>query len=288
MVQTCGPFAPLPAASSSAHTSHTHVSHHAHTYHTAQHTASHCSTLHHTATHCNTLQHTAAHCNTLQHAATHCNTMQHTASHCNTLQHTATQRSTLQNTAAHYNTLHHIASRCNSLYASGVLQYVAVCCSAVCRSVLQCVAVCCSCNSLYASGVLQCVAVQCASSFTYTSPTRTCLTETRHKHMLHCNTQQHTATHYVTLQHAIAYCNTPHASSILICTNDAPMCHTTPPHRHVSHHTATPLTERIRLKIFASPDLSVFLINVLSDGDSVYSRENLFEILGTPVKPCLK
>ena len=45
-----------------------------------------------------------------------------------------------------------------------------------------------------------------------------------------------------------------------------------------------PLTEEIRLKIFESPDLSVFLIDLLSHGDSVYSRENLFEILGSPEK----
>jgi len=41
------------------------------------------------------------------------------------------------------------------------------------------------------------------------------------------------------------------------------------------------------LKKIGSQDLSVFLIDLLSDGDSVYSRENLFEILRTPVKTCL-
>ena len=40
-------------------------------------------------------------------------------------------------------------------------------------------------------------------------------------------------------------------------------------------------------KIFGSPDLSVFLIDPLSDGDSIYSRENWFGILGTPVKTYL-
>jgi len=47
------------------------------------------------------------------------------------------------------------------------------------------------------------------------------------------------------------------------------------------------LMEEIRLKILASPYLSVFLIDLLSDGDFVYSCENLFEILGTLVKSCL-
>ena len=49
----------------------------------------------------------------------------------------------------------------------------------------------------------------------------------------------------------------------------------------------TPLTEEIRF-IFGSPDLSVFLIDLLRHGDSVYSYENLIDILGTPVKSCLK
>jgi len=47
------------------------------------------------------------------------------------------------------------------------------------------------------------------------------------------------------------------------------------------------LTEEIRLKIFGSADSSVFLIDLLSDGDFVHSGENLFEILGTPMKTCL-
>jgi len=45
--------------------------------------------------------------------------------------------------------------------------------------------------------------------------------------------------------------------------------------------------EEIRLQLFGSPDLSVFLIDLLSDGDSVDSNETSFEILGTPVKTCL-
>jgi len=53
---------------------------------------------------------------------------------------------------------------------------------------------------------------------------------------------------------------------------------------YVSH---VPLTEEIRLKIFGIPDLSVFLINLLMDGDFIYSRENLFKFLVIPVKTCL-
>ena len=45
--------------------------------------------------------------------------------------------------------------------------------------------------------------------------------------------------------------------------------------------------EEIVLKIFGSPDLTVFLLDLLSAGDSVYSRENLLENLGTSVKTCL-
>jgi len=48
-----------------------------------------------------------------------------------------------------------------------------------------------------------------------------------------------------------------------------------------------PLTKEIRLIIFGSPDLSVFLIDLLTGGDSVYSLENSFEIFGTPMKTCL-
>jgi len=39
-----------------------------------------------------------------------------------------------------------------------------------------------------------------------------------------------------------------------------------------------PLTEEITLTICGSPDLSVFLLELLRDGDSVYSHENLFQI----------
>jgi len=45
-----------------------------------------------------------------------------------------------------------------------------------------------------------------------------------------------------------------------------------------------PLTEEFTLKIFGSQDRSVCPIDLLSDGDSVYSTETVFRILGTPVK----
>jgi len=48
-----------------------------------------------------------------------------------------------------------------------------------------------------------------------------------------------------------------------------------------------PLTEEIVLKIFGSSDLTVFLLDLLSAGDSVYSRENSFGNLGKPLKTCL-
>ena len=48
-----------------------------------------------------------------------------------------------------------------------------------------------------------------------------------------------------------------------------------------------PLTEELRIEIFGSLDLPDFRVDLLNDGDAVYSRENLFRILGTPVKTCL-
>ena len=48
-----------------------------------------------------------------------------------------------------------------------------------------------------------------------------------------------------------------------------------------------PLTEEIRIKMFESRDLTIFLSDLLSDGDSIYSRVNLHENLGTPVKTYL-
>jgi len=40
-------------------------------------------------------------------------------------------------------------------------------------------------------------------------------------------------------------------------------------------------------KIFGSRDLSVFLMDLLGDGDSVHTSENLYENLRTPVKTFL-
>ena len=48
-----------------------------------------------------------------------------------------------------------------------------------------------------------------------------------------------------------------------------------------------PFTEEIRLEIFGFPDLSIFLIDHFSDGDSVYSSEEFVEFLGNLVKSCL-
>jgi len=45
----------------------------------------------------------------------------------------------------------------------------------------------------------------------------------------------------------------------------------------------SPLTEEISLTIFGSPDLPKFRVDLLTDGDSIHSRQNLFEIVGTPV-----
>ena len=45
--------------------------------------------------------------------------------------------------------------------------------------------------------------------------------------------------------------------------------------------------EEIILIIIRSSDLTVYLLDLLSAGDSVYSLENLFEMVGTPVKTCL-
>jgi len=47
------------------------------------------------------------------------------------------------------------------------------------------------------------------------------------------------------------------------------------------------LTEEIRLNIFGSADLPNFRVDLLSDGDSVYSREILLKNLGIPVETFL-
>jgi len=57
---------------------------------------------------------------------------------------------------------------------------------------------------------------------------------------------------------------------------------------HVTHiNDILRSRRRSYLNFFGSPDLTVFLLDLLSAGDSVYSRENLLENLGTPVKTCL-
>jgi len=48
-----------------------------------------------------------------------------------------------------------------------------------------------------------------------------------------------------------------------------------------------PLTEKIKFKIFGSPDLPDCQVDLLSDWNSIYSRETLFQFLGIPEKTCL-
>jgi len=52
----------------------------------------------------------------------------------------------------------------------------------------------------------------------------------------------------------------------------------------VAHVRDLTITEEIRLQIFGSTDTPIFPATLLSDGDSVYSRENLLDIWGTPEK----
>ena len=54
-----------------------------------------------------------------------------------------------------------------------------------------------------------------------------------------------------------------------------------------SYRSSARLLMEKMTQICVSPDLPDFRADLLSDGDSVYSRENLFEILGTSVKTCL-
>ena len=53
---------------------------------------------------------------------------------------------------------------------------------------------------------------------------------------------------------------------------------------YISHG---PLTEEIRHQIFGSRDLTMFLLDLLSDGDSIYTTEKSCEPLGIPVKKFL-
>ena len=49
-------------------------------------------------------------------------------------------------------------------------------------------------------------------------------------------------------------------------------------------YTYIPLMEEIGLKMFGSRDPTIVSLNFLSDGDSVNTRENLYENLRTPAK----
>ena len=112
----------------------------------------------------------------------------------------------------------------------------------------------------------------------------------------HCNTLQHTATHCNTLLHTATHCYTLH--------HTATHCNTlqrTATHCNTLQHTATPTRcKRVWVCLpYCSrrrSDLTYldFQIGRFSrqlcwvTGTSIYSHENLFEIVGTPVKTCLK
>jgi len=97
----------------------------------------------------------------------------------------------------------------------------------------------------------------------------------------HCNKLQQTATHCKTLQQNRMLCHCGHWLGYCCSLQH------TENHCNTLQHTAsrcTPLMEEIRLEIFGSPKLSVLLIDLLSDGDSVHSRGNLFDFWWIPVK----
>jgi len=205
-------------------------------WHTLQHTATHCNTLQHTATHCNTLathcntlQRTATHCNLLQLTVTHCNTLKRNATHCNAMQHTATYCSTLQHTATYCSTRQDTARYCNRLKA--LTLEVARVCVCVCVCVHMCVCVCarsplvsapqlCTvthsylwhdwgmcdmsrlevCKYMYASIYLSIFKSQWLDGVQQWSNRHPC----RPRHTAtHCNTLQHTAAHCNALQNTI-------------------------------------------------------------------------------------
>jgi len=187
----------------------------------------------------------------LQHSTTHCNTLQHTATHCNTLQHNATQ--------------------CNALRKETVVSEdsgVALMQAAAgerSRGTWHTNALCC---------VLSCVATHC-NSLQFTA------THCNTLHVVCCNPQQLTACRV--LSHVATHCSSLQLTSATLR------------HNRVMHESClmvssshSPLTEEITLQIFEFPDCTVFLYFQLSGGDSVYSRENLFEILRTPVNTCLE
>ena len=48
----------------------------------------------------------------------------------------------------------------------------------------------------------------------------------------------------------------------------------------MNNSSDSPLTEEIRLQIFGSGDLPDFRVDLLSNGDYIYSRETLFDMYG--------
>ena len=93
---------------------------------------------------------------------------------------------------------------------------------------------------------------------------------------------QHTTTRCNTLQHAATQCNTrqhptKHTHTLSLNLDDtATHCNTLQhPTKHIRTHS---------LNLNDLLDFWVELLSLLSDGDSIYSRETLFEILGTPKK----
>jgi len=121
------------------------------------------------------LPHTATHFNTLKHTAMHCNTLQHTATHCD-----MSDRSVMWRLCTGV-TSHHITSQIDHT-CHGVLQCVAVCCSA-----LQCAELQHTVTRMIDAWLWR---LRCDSIFT------------------HCNTLQHTATHCNTLQRTTTHCHT--------------------------------------------------------------------------------
>ena len=132
----------------------------------------------------------------------------------------AAMNGVLQRTATHCNTLQHTAAHCNKLQHTSlphVLSYSDTRCVAVYCSALI---VCCS-NSLH-------TAVWCHDSLrsAWKGQCNTLQhTATHYKTLQHtatrCNTLQHAATHYNTLQHTATYCilhhTAPHCNILLRC-----------------------------------------------------------------------
>jgi len=90
--------------------------------------------------------------------------------------------------------------------------------------------------------------------------------------LYHTHTHVHTRTHTHTHRHTQCWC--------MDAWRRRAKCNTVDDWKK-------PLTEEIRLKIFGSRDLTIWWLDLSSDGDSVYTGENLCKNLGTPVKTCL-